>query len=471
MSITVPLDVAVEAIPHRTRRHLLELGIDLRSWADTAIRAMEPFARNGISLERRWPPGEAPKGWLSQVGGQPNLPPDWEWPRGSFGHVDDTLEGRGALDFLAQVHLPDLPDVPERALLPKEGMLYFFALSQAPYPLADYGSDSWRVLYHSGDPSTFPPRMPPADAGWIPWGEANSPAAWLHDPEEPSGNLFPRCPVRFIRIKTWHRPRIAALSGPDLAAFEALAGLSRWSVQDAVNEASSLLMHGLRQGSPPPFAAEPASPTELPSHVEGALLLLHYARNHMFDKVGGSAALSHFKSKLPPAAFDEWKAALDHWFQRVASMARLLKSRGRTAPVDDGDRARIRSFYDEATTLGERCGPALGLPELDWQSLPLATYASFATLALDHPEFAKAQRPEILKAHPAYTATSHRMLGHGAPVQTDLAEGALLLLQLESDNYGPRFQWWDMGNITFWISHDDLAARRFENAEAEIEAT
>jgi hypothetical protein len=464
--MSIPLDMAANGISEYLRSRLLRAGIDLKSWVEAVLRAMEPFARDGVLLERIWPPGETPQGWPSQLGGCPNLPPDWEWPRGSFADVHDSLKGRGALDFLAQIHLPDLPDVPERALLPTTGMLYFFALSQAPLPLEGYGSKSWRVLYYPGDAAKFPPRMPPADAGWISWGEAGGPAALLHDPDEPSGDLHPRCPIQLMRHTTWRRPTIDILSRPQLAAFEALAQLSRSSVQDAINEASDFLTH-LWQGSAPPLPSEPTRPAGMPPYVEGARLLLLYARNRIFNQV----SISVDKSKFPPGAFEKYKAALDDWFQRIESAARMLKARGRTALIDDEDRARIRSFYDETAMLRELGGRAYRLRNLmlESASMRLATYTSWATLALDDPEFVKARSPSILAAHPAYLRMCHQMLGYGSPVQSDLAEGAVLLLQLKSDWYAPRFQWWDMGNVTFWISHRDLAARRFENAKAEIE--
>jgi uncharacterized protein YwqG len=61
------------------------------------------------------------------------------------------------------------------------------------------------------------------------------------------------------------------------------------------------------------------------------------------------------------------------------------------------------------------------------------------------------------------------MLGYSCSVQEDVLEGSVLLLQLGGDVYGPRFMWWDMGNITFWISSEDLASLRFDRATAEIQ--
>ncbi|MBD8007492.1 DUF1963 domain-containing protein, partial [Bacillus norwichensis] len=53
----------------------------------------------------------------SRVGGDPDLPPDWEWPM--------TVDGQ-AMTFLAQLNLQDLVQHDSSAFLPKEGMLSFF---------------------------------------------------------------------------------------------------------------------------------------------------------------------------------------------------------------------------------------------------------------------------------------------------------------------------------------------------------
>jgi uncharacterized protein YwqG len=101
---------------------------------------------DGARLLRFWPPASAPEGWLTQIGGFPNLPPEFEWPVVTLG--DDT---RASLDFLAQIRLADVPDVPQRNLLPKHGVLYFFALALAGESLEDnHGRDSWRVPRTSG---------------------------------------------------------------------------------------------------------------------------------------------------------------------------------------------------------------------------------------------------------------------------------------------------------------------------------
>jgi len=67
---------------------------------------------------------EDEKSSLSRLGGRPTLPPDIEWPR--HGQADTPLH------FLAQIDLSTLPwtplhNAPEEPMLPKRGVLFFFA--------------------------------------------------------------------------------------------------------------------------------------------------------------------------------------------------------------------------------------------------------------------------------------------------------------------------------------------------------
>jgi len=80
----------------------------------------------------------------------------------------------------------------------------------------------------------------------------------------------------------------------------------------------------------------------------------------------------------------------------------------------------------------------------------------------------------VAAAHPAAARLNlqpNRLLGRPREVQGGafVGDDLRLLLQLESDWYGPRFQWWDMGNITFVIEAEDALAGRFDRAWAEIE--
>ncbi|AUW43175.1 DUF1963 domain-containing protein [Rhizobium leguminosarum] len=177
---------------------------------------MRPHRSKSIRLDRIWPPNETTE-LLSQIGGRPNLPPDWVWPTIDF--EDGTT---ASLDFLAQINLEELPDIEARGALPKSGMLYFFALSQSNEPLESYGSDAWRVLYYPDNPADLSSRPAPEDAGWkidhLDYGQTD--ASSYRNPDGPRGELFPRCTVRFTVIDVWDLPRFSGRDDPRLRPFE-----------------------------------------------------------------------------------------------------------------------------------------------------------------------------------------------------------------------------------------------------------
>jgi Domain of unknown function (DUF1963) len=150
------------------------------------------------------------------------------------------------------------------------------------------------------------------------------------------------------------------------------------------------------------------------------------------------------------------------------SVVARLRSKGRATALTEFERSAVCALVAECSALLKPLtGRLLGLDP------KRACITSLATLLLDHPEVAVDRADEIAAAHPAYVAAAgsetHRMLGYGYKVQDDIPEGSVLLLQLGSDSYGPRFGWWDMGNITFWISKEDLASLQFDRAAAEIQ--
>jgi hypothetical protein len=135
------------------------------------------------------------------------------------------------------------------------------------------------------------------------------------------------------------------------------------------------------------------------------------------------------------------------------------------------DLADVRAVFETASNLWQTIHPRR-------RNVPKGLVpVSLTTLLAHEPGFAAHIPAEIEAAHPlpAGLATKgahpHRMLGRGHSVQHGTMTGPdpVLLLQLESDGLGPRFDWWDAGNLTFWISESDLIARRFDLARAEIE--
>ncbi|MBR0756428.1 DUF1963 domain-containing protein [Bradyrhizobium jicamae] len=415
------------------------------------------MASDVILLERYWPPATAPADTISQLGGWPNLPADWPWPRIQF---EDGSSA--ALDFVAQIDLAGLPTVSQRSLLPATGTLYFFVLSQSNVPLHEYGPEAARVLYYPGDARDIPRRAPPPDAGWG-LGDldyAHMHAAEFRNTDAPPGDLFPRCPLR---------ARAALIADePEPRQRRTETG---FEFRD----------------------------TDLPFRVEDALLHINFARNDWSENILPfstirSAAIqygeeylefekrpSKWEDKLPrPAYIDnvvspefwlKYEREYADWRQRAIALWHQLTDLGRATILDSEHRASVVAIVAEADALREQITRyGLGFSSFESQQ---AAKISLATLLIDHPETAIGHADEVLAAHPTQSCfgSGHRMLGPPNDIQGETMTGPepVLLLQLDTDPWGPRFCWWDAGNLTFWISATDAAAGRFELARAEIE--
>jgi hypothetical protein len=386
-----------------------------------------------IVLDRIWPPKAVPNNWLTHLGGWPNLPEDFPWPNIRF------ADGSGAsLDFLAQVNLADLPQSPEESLLPQSGVLYFFALSQTPLPLEEYGSAAFRVIYHTGSASAFQPRKPPEDAGW---GQddlayARTCAVNMRNTDAPRSELFPYCPVK---------PRLITL-------------------QDRAS-----LSESPRQTNKFKYQAD-----ELPRRVGDAVLSIDHARNSFLENIAPLEAYLAYEPPLP-ACIPQFKKDYYAWQLRAAAASNSLSALGCSTLLAPEQRSMVLQICEEASALHQQ----LGRPRLIIYPQEVAKTA-LATLLLRDPKLAEEYPDEVAAAHPSKAPFGHphHMLGTAHDVQGGTMERQLpggteeeqvVLLQLESDPWGPRFMWWDAGNLTFWMTVRDMAALRFDCVKAEIE--
>lgn len=125
----------------------------LASYAETLKRLLKP----AIAMVHAPVDSPAPIG-ASKLGGEPNLPPDFEWP-----------EWQGTpLAFLAQVNLEQVAPYDAERLLPPSGMLYFFyEAHEQPWGYYPDDAGSWRVVYYAGRADTLVhtplPRAMPKD--------------------------------------------------------------------------------------------------------------------------------------------------------------------------------------------------------------------------------------------------------------------------------------------------------------------
>jgi uncharacterized protein YwqG len=126
---------------------------ELSTHADSIIEKLRPSI---LIRAKRVPLDELPLG-ASRMGGVPDLPQRFEWPRWIGSTVDWVPGGSSVrrikipeknLHFIAQLHLEELRSYSVCKDLPSEGMLYFFYdLDVQPW---GYGSEDWlgsRVIF------------------------------------------------------------------------------------------------------------------------------------------------------------------------------------------------------------------------------------------------------------------------------------------------------------------------------------
>lgn len=90
----------------------------------------------------------------SRIGGQPDLPPDFTWPR-----CDN-----GSMSFIAQIDLDDAAKYDKESLLPPKGILYFFYdQTQQTWGFDPKDKGNWLVHYFDGDVRDLKPMPFPGD--------------------------------------------------------------------------------------------------------------------------------------------------------------------------------------------------------------------------------------------------------------------------------------------------------------------
>lgn len=89
----------------------------------------------------------------SRFGGSPDVPVGFDWPTWR----NPELEAEQMLAFVAQLNMADLPDVPERSLLPEQGLLSFFYASDDnnTYYFEDETAAAGQVRFFDTDPSSL----------------------------------------------------------------------------------------------------------------------------------------------------------------------------------------------------------------------------------------------------------------------------------------------------------------------------
>src|SRR6185503_5904854 len=111
-----------------------------------AAERSEVPERHAVLLVRAALPVPEETAVKSYLGGLPRMPSHFEWP------IEAPFGEPRALTFVAQVALSEIPEFPQRSLLPDAGTLYFFVSSD----FDGVGDPASAVLYFEDEAAALP---------------------------------------------------------------------------------------------------------------------------------------------------------------------------------------------------------------------------------------------------------------------------------------------------------------------------
>ena len=446
----------------------------IRAHVERRVPPITPEGREAIELGKRarlaikhvFPP-RVPQRSMSYLGGLPIVPDDFEWP--TIHNRKGLLE---RLNFLAQIDCSDLPPGPGRHLFPGKGYLYFFA------PMSGaFGPDAMHFVTRY-EPRQATQKWTPLD---MPFTESIEPADPMDMIWRGKRTHYDRVEIEFGWIEEPTDDEVAARADEG-HAFE-VAEKIRAEKLDAFfgpplsSDPMLSARHAPKDALWKPYAGFPinwSSARILRKFVEG------YHREETEDVAKRLAALGTVADDDPEA-------------QRLRTLQRdlsALQSRIFNAffptinaglkeydapPVEVKE--QILALLEDLRTNGmpsskERQSRRLQLPLVINQWIEIAAIHG-AEGGLTDPDGAALIGPDVVAAlaH-RHTSRKHHMLGEGEVVQVaadEMKDRYLLLLQLGPDVV---LDWTvgEMGPLQYWITPEDLAARKFENTLLTIEA-
>jgi hypothetical protein len=429
--------------------------------AEQTKRNLQASARNAFGLKRLFPPYEA-AGPNSTFGGEPRLAQTTAWPR----HPET---GR-SLSFLAQIDLAELPNMPDRDLLPAEGSLAFFAGLNS-----SGGQYDGAVVYSELSLRTMPYVLPPADTPIV---SGELPPGWLSDEireqhaSKYQRRAYPRMPVEIRPLVTYDStghwladaPETVELHRLQLAAADAAFGKGagpRYS-DPSVTRA----MNGDGSGDSAFVYSGPVLfPEETWPHA-------WYVVNAFTLSIGEELR----QAQRSPNVSADIKPALERATMQADRWLSDATVRSPWDPLALDVHGRFREWcaelgkikgYPFANRVVGQIDASLYNAEL-WAAENDGEHRKLLPEAVL--KFLHSSMPDRYLTHTSASSESdvlsfqmqaHQMLGHREYINDIETAGRTLLLQLNSDCI---WSWGDVGTLGFWIAPEDLAARRFDRA-------
>ena len=429
----------------------------------TGTEAIERARQAHLAIKHIFPP-RLPQRSMSYLGGLPIVPRNFDWP--TVHNREGLLE---RLNFMAQIDCSDLPPGPGRDLLPPKGYLYFFA------PMSDsFGPDAMHFV------TRYVPG--PVTKTWEPLDMPFTAKRMLNEPMDAvwRGKAhYDRVEIEFGWIEEPSDEEVAA----------------RVDEGHAHEVASKIRAERNEAFFGPPVAHDPL----LSSHDKPKDALWT-----PYEGFPANCRTARILSRLADAYYWEEKKDLDKRLEELGEVAEddpeaqrlaALKSelltfsmKKSSALFIDGRlkdheaapeelKQRIMGFLEELRVSGmpsskERPYIHLRLPLVINKWLEIAAIHG-AEEGLTDPDGAALIPAEVVAAlaH-RHDVRKHQMLGEGELVQVaadEMKDRYLLLLQLGPDR---ALDWLigEMGPLQYWITPEDLAAKKFENTILTIEA-
>lgn len=440
-----------------------------------------------LAIRHVFPPRH-PQRSMSFLGGVPLGPDSLDYPM--VHNRQGLLE---PLTFMGQIDLSTLPDGGGRALLPKQGYLYFFAPMSWNFDETAY---HFGVRYVADKVSkSWGPQEPVGMLSPIEGVEnARYLFSWMNWQDRPE-KAYPRF---FLRIEIelgWVDDGGEVEDGDPDAAH----GFP-WDVAVERYRASLMAFHGAPIPYDPVLSPHD-KPTDrlwipfegFPTNRRAAEIVLGFLKTYLKEEM---TAIEAQAAKL--AAEDPEKAELQAWLRQyqdfdrrhriamqhiniaVAERGKPLAAEARAAILDLLEQVRAGELpkpFVERTYIQKRLPMVLN----EW--LSVAAVESIES-ALGDPNGADQIPPQIVEAvryrHSVLKGgafsehghfAQHQMLGRGRVIQTagdEMAQQYILLLQLSPDE-ALGWRMGDAGALQYWIHPADLAACRFENTVLTFE--
>jgi uncharacterized protein YwqG len=422
---------------------------------------------------------------MTFFGGLPLVPKSFVWPSGTA-KANNGQHRSLSFSFLAQIDCRDLPAFSLRHLLPHSGTLYFFfdwGIAEGAYDgLTPFSN---LVHYVPDDPADFSEATSPQDLTDCYDHNAGDYFRWLEHTDRSRGypKTFPKWPVEPVVLRTFANQHPTEDDGNSAGRYQEL-----WRAEQA---ASSIAAFGQPVSAARRFAPQDQTSVwrPAPGFPEAWISVEIFAGSFMRELQ--EKILRQQPTKTPdgvwPDDIGRLKAAYEQTFRQTESWIERARTAGLFAAVSDEER---KQFWSWCETLHRSVEPSATARIHDGRSAHtlnscineafqrgpgycLSHSAEAAALVSDETLEAVRWRHSPLLAGIGGRGrqVSHQLMGAGTSIQgapERFRDTHFLLMQFDSD-YGMDWMWGDQGVLQYWITPDDLKARRFDRVIVTLE--